>query len=103
MILAVGVGPGAPEYLTQKAKQAIQSADIILGFKPSLNTVRGFIREGTEVFESPDHPNEEKYLKYMATKSKSKKCVVLFVGDPNFSGYEFVDKISRFDEVEIVP
>ena len=43
MILAIGVGPGSPEYLTIKAKNEIESADIVAGFKPALNTVKEFV------------------------------------------------------------
>jgi cobalt-precorrin-7 (C5)-methyltransferase len=101
MILAIGVGPGSPEYLTIKAKNEVASADIVAGFKPALETVKDFTNG--EVIEIPAHSGEAEYLKYMAGKSGEKKCVFCFTGDPNFSASELLDKIALYDDVEIVP
>jgi cobalt-precorrin-7 (C5)-methyltransferase len=101
MILAIGVGPGSPEYLTIKAKNEIESADIVAGFKPALNAVKEFAKG--EVIEIPSHAGEEEFLKYVADKSGDKKCVFCFTGDPNFSASELLDKIAHYDEVEILP
>ena len=63
MILVIGVGPGSPEYLTAKAKNAIESADIVAGFKPALNTVKEFVHG--EIVEI-DYAKEGGLLKYVA-------------------------------------
>ncbi len=101
MILAIGVGPGSPEYLTVRARNEVASADIVAGFKPALETVREFAKG--EVIEIPAHAGEVEFLKYIAGKSGEKKCVFCFTGDPNFSASELLDKIAIYDEVEIVP
>jgi len=100
MILVIGVGPGSPEYLTIKAKNEIESADIVAGFKPALNAVREFVHG--EIVEI-DYANEGKLLKYVADKSNNKKCVFCCTGDPNFSASQLLDKIALYDEVEILP
>ncbi|MFC2070175.1 precorrin-6y C5,15-methyltransferase (decarboxylating) subunit CbiE [Chloroflexota bacterium] len=101
MILAIGVGPGSPEYVTIRAKNEVASADIVAGFRPALEAVREYAKG--KVIEIPSHSGEEEFLKYIAGKSGEKKCVFCFVGDPNFSASELLDKISVYDEVEIVP
>lgn len=101
MIFAIGVGPGSPEYLTIKAKNEVESADIVVGFKPALNTVKEFAKG--EVIEIPSHAREAEFLKYVADKSGDKKCVFCFTGDPNFSASQLLDKIALYDEVEILP
>ncbi len=101
MILAIGVGPGSPEYLTIRAKNEVASADMVAGFKPALDVVREHING--EVIEIPAHVGEAEFLKYIAGKSAEKKCVFCFTGDPNFSASELLDKMAIYDEVEIVP
>jgi len=101
MIFAIGVGPGSPEYLTIKAKNEVASADIVVGFKSALNTVKEFAKG--EVVEIPSHAREDKFLKYVADKSGGKKCVFCFTGDPNFSESQLLDKLAIYDEVELLP
>jgi len=101
MILAIGVGPGSPEYLTIKAKNEVKSADLVVGFKPALNTVKEFAKG--EVIEIPTHTKEDEFLKYVADKLGDKKCVFCFTGDPNFSGSQLLDKLALYDKVEILP
>jgi len=100
MILAIGVGPGSPEYLTIKAKNEIESADIVAGFKPALNTVKEFVHG--EIVEI-DYAKEGELLKYVADKSNNKKCVFCCTGDPNFSDSQLLEKIALHTEIEIVP
>jgi len=101
MILAIGVGPGSPEYVTIRAKNEVASADIVAGFRPALDAVREHIKG--ELIEIPSHSTEEEFLEYISRKSEDKKCVFCFTGDPNFSASELLDKIAVYDEVEIVP
>ncbi len=100
MIYVIGVGPGSPEYLTLKAKNEIESADIVAGFKPALNTVKEFVRG--EVVEE-DYASESELLKYIADKSHNKKCVFCCTGDPDFSDSQLLEKIASHTEIEILP
>ena len=100
MIYVIGVGPGSPEYLTLKAKNEIESADIVAGFKPALNTVKKFVRG--EIVEI-DYTRESELLKYIADKSRNKKCVFCCTGDPDFSDSQLLEKIALQTEIEILP
>jgi cobalt-precorrin-7 (C5)-methyltransferase len=100
MIYVVGVGPGAPEYLTFKARDLVESADIVAGFGPPLKTVGEFIRgEKVEV----DYAGERKKLRYIAAQSRDNKCVFCCAGDPDFSDSQLLKKIADLTEIEIVP
>ena len=101
MIYVIGVGPGSPEYLTLKAKKQIESADIVAGFKPALNTVKELVRG--EIVEIPDYARESELLKYVADKSRNKKCVFCCTGDPNFSDSQLLKKIALLTEIEVLP
>jgi len=100
MIYVIGVGPGSPEYLTFKAKNEIESADIVAGFKPALNTVKKFVRG--EIVEI-DYARESELLKYIADRSRNKKCVFCCTGDPDFSDSQLLEKITLQTEIEILP
>jgi len=100
MIYVIGVGPGSPEYLTLKAKSEIESADIVAGFRPALNTVKEFVRG--EVVEV-DYASESELLKYIADKSHNQKCVFCCTGDPDFSDSQLLEKIALHTEIEILP
>ncbi len=100
MIHVIGVGPGSPEYLTLKAKREIELADIVAGFKPALNTVKEFVRG--EIVEI-DYARESELLRYIADKSRNKKCVFCCTGDPNFSDSQLLEKIALQTEIEILP
>ena len=100
MIYVIGVGPGSPEYLTFKAKNEIESADIVAGFKPALNTVKEFVHG--EIVEI-DYAKEGELLKYVADKSNSKKSVFCCTGDPDFSDSQLLEKITLQTEIEILP
>jgi cobalt-precorrin-7 (C5)-methyltransferase len=100
MIFVIGVGPGSPDYLTLKAKNYIESADIVAGFKPALNTVKDFVHG--EIVEV-DYTREGELLKYIADKSNNKKCVFCCTGDPNFSDSQLLAKIAHHTEIEVLP
>lgn len=101
-VFAVGVGPGSPKYVTDIVKEIVLSCDIVIGYKYTLKTIEDLIR-GKEVHEITMQDQEEAYQK-VSKSLGSKKCVVPFTGDVNFSESEVVDRlIEIFGDVEIVP
>jgi precorrin-6y C5,15-methyltransferase (decarboxylating) CbiE subunit len=100
MIYVIGVGPGAPEYLTLKAKTLVESADIVAGFKPPLDTVKDFVRGEVVAI---DYASESELLKYISNESRSKKCVFCCTGDPDFSDAQLLEKIALLTDIEVIP
>lgn len=98
----VGVGPGSPDYITDKAKYVIQNSDIIIGYKHSLDVVRSMLN-GKDVRQITLKTQEEVYAD-VAKNLGSKTCSITFTGDPDFSESEIVDRlIEIFGDVEIIP
>lgn len=99
---AVGVGPGAPEFITKRVEDILRNSDVIIGYKYTLNTIKDLIF-GKEVYEITMKTQEEVYQKVQ--KSLGEKILVIpFTGDVNFSESEVVDRlIEIFGDVHIVP
>jgi cobalt-precorrin-7 (C5)-methyltransferase len=101
-VYAVGVGPGAPEFITKRVEDILHNSDVIIGYKYTLNTIKDLI-SGKEVYEITMNTQEEVYQKVQ--KSLGEKILVIpFTGDVNFSESEVVDRlIEIFGDVHIVP
>src|SRR3989442_8428183 len=101
-VFAVGVGPGSPKYLTDIVKETILNSDVLIGYKYTLKTNEGLIKN-KEVHEVTMQDQEDKYQKIAKTLG-NKICVVPFTGDVNFSESEVVDRlIEIFGDVRIIP
>ncbi len=101
-VYVVGVGPGSPEYVTDKAKQVIARSDIVIGYKHSLDVIRSLL-DGKDVRQITLKTQEEVYGD-VSKNLNGKTCSVTFTGDPDFSESEIVDRLIQiFGDVEIVP
>ena len=101
-VYAVGVGPGAPDFVSKKVEKIIRRSNIVIGYKYTLETINDLL-EGKEIFEINMESQEEVYQK-VQKKLGDKILVVPFTGDVNFSESEVVDRlIEIFGEIQIVP
>lgn len=100
-ITIVGVGPGDPDLLTLKARQAIQDADYVAGFETVLGPVRRWINGESLPMR---YRNQEDVLADLAAHAQDGKlCVVCAWGDLNFSAKELLDRVRRRAEVDLIP
>ncbi len=100
-ITIVGVGPGDPDLLTIKARDAIREADYVAGFETVLGPVRPWIRGEALPMRYRD---QEDVLSTLAVHADlGKKCVVCAWGDLNFSAKELLDRVRRRANVTLVP
>lgn len=101
-VYAVGVGPGSSNYVTGIVMDVIRNCDVVIGYKYTLNTIESLIK-GKQVYEITMGNQEEAYQQVAKTLG-SKKLVIPFTGDVNFSESEVVDRlIEIFGDVEIIP
>jgi len=101
-VYVVGVGPGSPDYVTERARQVIASSDIVIGYKHSLDAIKNML-DGKDVRQITLKTQEQVYND-VAKNLSDKTCSITFTGDPNFSESEIVDRlIEIFGDVEIVP
>ncbi|MDA0769768.1 MAG: precorrin-6y C5,15-methyltransferase (decarboxylating) subunit CbiE [Chloroflexi bacterium] len=101
-ITVLGVGPGDPDLLTLKAKEAIIQADVVAGFETVLKPVSRWIKGEALPMRYRD---QEDVLDVVAARAaEGKKCVVCAWGDLNFSARELVERVERrADEIVLIP
>lgn len=97
----VGIGPGSTEYLTFKAKEVVESSDIIIGSKRALELFRGVEAEKLELGVE----NMQEMLRFAVTKvCEGKDVSLLSTGDPGFSGVlKPILRLADDLEVDVVP
>lgn len=95
MIVCIGAGPGDTGYLTQRGAELIRSADVVAGFDAVINVVKDLIPENAEIVYMGYKDQTEK-LEYTAEKHHAgKNCVVVFMGDIHFSGFQYLERVER--------
>jgi len=101
-VFAVGVGPGSPNYVTEIVKKIVIDADVIVGYKYTLDVIADLIKDKkTHVITMED---QEKTYQHVKKELGDGILVIPFTGDVNFSESEVVDRlIEIFGDVELVP
>ncbi len=92
-VYIVGVGPGNPEYITEKVKKIVEASDIIVGYRYTINTIKHLI-DGKDVRYVTLKDQEDVYAKVLdEIKDSNKICTIPFTGDANFSESEITDRL----------
>jgi cobalt-precorrin-7 (C5)-methyltransferase len=101
-VFAVGVGPGSKNYVTETVRKTVENADVIVGYKYTLEAISDLIRDKkTHVITMAD---QEQTYQNVKNELGDGNLVVPFTGDVNFSESEVVDRLVEiFGDVELVP
>ena len=99
----VAVGPGDPEFLTVKGREALADADLVAGFKTVLDVVEDYT--GDAELCPMAYRDQEAVLDYVQEQAQQgKSCVVCVWGDLNVSAKELLNRVRRRAEtVNLVP
>ncbi|MBV9488364.1 MAG: cobalt-precorrin-7 (C(5))-methyltransferase [Verrucomicrobia bacterium] len=105
MITCVGIGPGDLAYLTQRGRDLIASADVVAGFTAVVDAVQSLVGSGCRVITVGYKDQVPKLAELAALHQHGRRCVVVFMGDPHFSGFQLLERVERAcgHEVETVP
>ena len=101
-VFAVGVGPGSQNYITETVKKIVVGADVVVGYKSTLDTISSLIQN--KKVHTITMENQEKTYQQIKKELGDGTLVVPFTGDVNFSESEVVDRLFEiFEHVEIIP
>ena len=99
----VAVGPGDPGMLTLRGRAALESADLVVGFKTVLDVVAAAC--GQAEMRPMSYRDQEEVLEYAAAQAaQGRRCVVCCWGDLNVSAGELLARVyRRAGRVELIP
>jgi len=95
MIICIGAGPGDTGYLTQRGAELIRGADMVAGFDAVVNIVRELIPQAAEIVTMGYRDQTDKLTHVAAQHHAGRRCVVVFMGDIHFSGFQYLERIER--------
>lgn len=95
MIICIGAGPGDVAYLTQRGAQLIRDADVVAGFEAVLDVVRSLIPAQAQTITMAYRDQVAKLDEVAVEHHAGKKCVVVFMGDIHFSGFQYLERVER--------
>ena len=93
MIVCIGAGPGDLGFLTLRGKELIEQADVVAGFDAVVNLVRPLIAKSASVVTMGYKDQVAKLDEVAAAHRAGKRCVVVFMGDIHFSGFQFLERV----------
>lgn len=92
MIICIGAGPGHLDFLTRGGADLIAGADVVAGFDAVVDVVRPLLTTQT-VVTMGYRDQVEKLASVAALHHAGKRCVVVFMGDVHFSGFQFLERV----------
>ncbi|TDE85018.1 cobalt-precorrin-7 (C(5))-methyltransferase [Deinococcus sp. S9] len=105
MIVCVGAGPGHLDFLTRRGAELVSNADVVAGFDAVVDVVRPLLLADQQVVTMGYRDQVAKLAEVAALHHAGKNCVVVFMGDIHFSGFQFLERVERAcgHPVETVP
>jgi len=105
MITCIGAGPGDLGFLTLRGKELIEGADLVAGFNAVVDLVRPLIPTTASVVTMGYKDQAARLDEVAAAHREGKRCVVVFMGDLHFSGFQFLERVELAcgHPVETVP
>ena len=95
MITCVGAGPGDLSFLTQRGCELIESAEVVAGFTSVVDLVRPLIHPQAEVITMGYKDQVARLSEVAGRHRDGRRCVVVFMGDIHFSGFQFLERVER--------
>jgi len=95
VITCIGVGPGDIGFLTQRGADLLSSADVVAGFDAVVKVVETMVPAKAKVITMGYRDQVEKLKEVASLHEAGKSCVVVFMGDIHFSGFQYLERVER--------
>lgn len=84
-IMLVGIGPGSVEHMTQRARDAIAEADVVIGYVTYIKLVADLI-EGKEIIRKSMTEELDRAVSALEAARAGKKVALISSGDAGVYG-----------------
>ncbi len=106
-VTVVGLGPGDLSYMTPVVKEAIEKADVVVGYKTYIDLIQPLL-ENKIIIDNGMRKEVERCRKAVEMAEEGKQVVLVSSGDPGIYGMagilmEVKDEVKSPIEVEILP
>jgi precorrin-6B methylase 1 len=96
MIICIGAGPGDIGYLTQRGADLIRNADVVAGFRSRAERRAQPDSRRKRQSGQMGYRDQVAQLDLVAIDHHAgKNCVVVFMGDIHFSGFQYLERVER--------
>lgn len=107
ILYVVGIGPGDVEHMTQAAINALEDAEIIVGYKTYISLIRHIVSE-KKLLESPMKGEVDRCKQAVEWTSNGQRVAIVSSGDAGIYGmagiiYEIAEKEDLDIKIEIIP
>jgi cobalt-precorrin-7 (C5)-methyltransferase len=105
MIWCVGAGPGDLGFLTRRGQRLIEEADVVAGFTAVVDLIRSLVKPTARIITMGYKDQVERLDEVASLHRAGSRCVVVFMGDLHFSGFQFLERVEHAcqQQVETVP
>ncbi len=106
-IYVIGIGPGDEKDMSLRARQSLEEADTVIGYKTYTDLI-GDLTGGKTVIDSPMRGEKQRCLKALDLHDEGKTVALISSGDSGIYGMagvllETIEEERREADVEIVP
>jgi precorrin-3B C17-methyltransferase len=104
----VGIGPGAADLMTPRARQAIAQAEVVAGYTTYLDLIRDCITPDQEILSSAMMQEIERCRRALELADSGRTVALVCGGDPGIYAmaglvYELVRDTGSSSRIEIIP
>ncbi len=108
LLAVVGTGPGAADLITPRARQAIEQADVVTGYRTYLDLITDLLRPEQEVLSSAMMQEIDRCRRALALAESGRKVVLICGGDPGIYAmaglvYELAREQGSTCRIEVIP
>lgn len=107
ILYVVGIGPGDICNMTEEARNALDDADIIIGYKTYISLIKDIVNE-KKLIKSPMKGEVERCKKALELSGDGERVAIVSSGDAGVYGmagivYEIAQKYNINTEIKIIP
>lgn len=108
VLAVVGTGPGAADLMAPRARQALEQAEIVVGYRTYLDLVRDCLNPASEVISSSMMQEIDRCRKALELAESGRRVALVCGGDPGIYAmaglvFELAQAMEATASIEIIP